>query len=252
MRVAFITHYTSLYGANRSLLGLIDGLTEYGVTPYVVAPGEGPITNALRERNVAVAIVPMQWWVAGQRNPNGLGGVHPAKRLYRYLNWHRHAMKRLYANIGVLPTLVKQLKSWNVDVVHTNSSVIPIGAMAARIIRRPHIWHVREFSDLDYSLDYDWGRRIFRYFINRADARIAVSEAIRSYHLRDSKPEGTYVIYNGVASIAEFNRLYNIVNSNDTLGRNRPYTFALVGLHTSCQGPGYSDQSACLIGKRIS
>jgi Glycosyltransferase len=229
IRVAFITHYTSLYGANRSLLGLIDGLTGYGVTPYVVAPEGGPITDALRERNVAVATVPMQLWVAGHRNPNGLGGVNPAKRLYRFLNWHRHAMKRLYANICVLPTLVKQLKSWNVDVVHTNSSVIAIGAMAARIIRRPHIWHVREFSDLDYNLDYDLGRRTFRYFINRADARIAISKAILSYHLRDSKPEGTYVIYNGVATVAEFSRLYNEVNSNGTPGRNRPYTFALVG-----------------------
>jgi len=37
MRDAFITHYSALYGANRSLLNLIDGLRRYDVVPHVVA-----------------------------------------------------------------------------------------------------------------------------------------------------------------------------------------------------------------------
>lgn len=251
MRVAFIAHDTSLFGANRSLINLIDGLTGYGVTPYVVAPGEGSFTDALRERNVTVANVPMQWWLEEQPSPNELSGINPAKQIYRYLNRHRHAVLRLYRNIYALPMLVKQLKLWNIDVVHTNSSVIPIGAMAARVIRRPHIWHVREFGDLDFSMYFDWGRRTFRYFINRADAKIAVSEAIRSYHLRDAKPEGTYVIYNGVASIADFSRLYNTMNSIGMPRTNKSYTFALVGQIRSGKGHDVAIRSLALLASEF-
>jgi glycosyltransferase involved in cell wall biosynthesis len=44
------------------------------------------------------------------------------------------------------------------------------------------------------------------------------------------------VIYNGVASVAEFDRLYDAIHSHDTHDRNRPYTFALVGLITPSKG----------------
>jgi len=37
MKVVFITHYPALYGANRSLLNLIDGLTKYKVEPFVIS-----------------------------------------------------------------------------------------------------------------------------------------------------------------------------------------------------------------------
>ena len=44
MNVVFITHYSALYGANRSLLNLIDGLKEYNVESFVLCPSEGKIS----------------------------------------------------------------------------------------------------------------------------------------------------------------------------------------------------------------
>lgn len=246
MRVVFITHYTTLYGANRSLLNLIDGLREYDVIPHVVAPAEGDITNGLHDRGIPVAVIPIQWWV-GKRNLNGLCMAHPLRCLHKYLRWRRRTVRRLYGNIKVLPALVRQMKLWNIDMVYTNASVTPIGAMAAWIMRRPHIWHLREFGDLDYGLHPDWGKRIFRYLINKSDARIANSEAIRSYHLRDAKSNRTYVIYNGVASIAEFDRLYNVANSNTTVEPDKPYTFALVGLIHSTKGQDVAIRALALL-----
>ncbi|MBW8011287.1 MAG: glycosyltransferase family 4 protein [Chloroflexi bacterium] len=31
-----------------------------------------------------------------------------------------------------------------VDLIHTNSSVTPVGALAAKLTNRPHVWHIRE------------------------------------------------------------------------------------------------------------
>ena len=50
MRVLFITHYTDLYGANRSLLNLIDGLKQFKVKSFVLCPSEGEIPRALEKR----------------------------------------------------------------------------------------------------------------------------------------------------------------------------------------------------------
>lgn len=246
MRVAFITHYTTLYGANRSLLNLLDGLKSYDVVPYVVAPAEGDITNGLHDRGIPVAVIPIQWWV-GERNLNGLCMVRPLRCLHKYLRWRRRTVRRLYGNIKVLPALVRQMKLWNIDMVYTNASVTPIGAMAAWIMRRPHIWHLREFGDLDYGLHPDWGNRIFRYLINKSDARIANSEAVRSYYLRDAKSNGTYAIYNGIASLTEFDRLYSVANSNTTREPDKPYIFTIVGLIHPSKGQDVAIRALALL-----
>ncbi len=246
MRIAFITHYTNLYGANRSLIDLIDGLREYDVIPHVIAPAEGDITHALCARNVSYAIMPIQWWVA-KRNQDSLGMGSPMRWLYRYLKWRRDTMKRLYKNIRILPALARQMKLWDIDIVYTNSSVTPIGAMAAWIIHRPHIWHLREFGDLDYGFYPDWAKRIFKYFIRSADIRVAVSKAIQSYYLGDNKSNSTYVIYNGVASSAKFAQLYSAANSSIAGQPDKPYTFTLVGLIHPSKGQDVAIKALALL-----
>ena len=223
MKIAFITHYTSLYGANRSLLNLIDGLLKYGVESYVVVPEEGDITQELRDRKISTAILPIQWSVASKNFSRNI-----FKHIYYRLRWQYCAAKRLKTNFYLLPALLKQLRTWEVDLIYTNSAVISIGAMAAQRLKLPHVWHLREFLDLDYNLHYDWGKSIFRFFINRANAQIAISKAIKTYFFPNSPPKTAHVIYNGVALVTQFDLLYQQVqaqNQSDSV-----YTFAIVGL----------------------
>lgn len=223
MRVAFITHYTEFYGANRSLLNLIDGLKKYGVSAYVVSPREGELTKVLRNRGVPVAIIPIRWWMSKPPSSNG-----HLKLIGQYIRWRRNVLKRLYENLLVLPALVRQLRAWKIDVIYTNSSVIPIGAIASKWLRLPHIWHLREFGKLHYGLQHDWGTIVFKRVIGSADALIAISEAIRAHLLSGMSNQRIHVIYNGVASEADFDRLYDLVQAQPN--RQQPYTFALVGL----------------------
>jgi hypothetical protein len=45
LRVAFLTHYAELYGANLSLLNLIEGLGRHGVSAHVISPEQGDLSN---------------------------------------------------------------------------------------------------------------------------------------------------------------------------------------------------------------
>lgn len=225
MKIAFITHYTSLYGANRSLLSLIDGLREYDVEPHVIVPAEGDITKELNNRSVPFALIPLQFWV--DTKDFGNFGV---RWLERYIRWRCRTIKHLCRNIKALPSLIRTINLWNIDIVYTNSSVTPMGAIIAQITHRPHIWHLREFGDLDYGLVPDWGKTVFLYYIRKADAKIAVSKAIKEYYLKNKNFNNVYVIYNGIASRARFDQLYNNEGSRVIRKQDKPYTFTLVGL----------------------
>ncbi|RCJ25520.1 hypothetical protein A6770_27695 [Nostoc minutum NIES-26] len=245
LKVVFITHYVNLYGANRSLLNLIDGLKHYNVEPFVVAPSEGKISDALRTRNVQFATIPIQYWVGSRTDEN-----HSGNNLYQTALYRREATKRLYKNLKILPSLKNQLQAWNVDIVYTNSSVTPVGALVARMLKIPHVWHLREFIDIDYNFHHDWGKTIFNYFLSQADAQIAISESIRSHFISGLSPERVHVIYNGIASIADFDRFFKIRNS--IISNDKPYTFALIGLIHPNKGQDVAIKALSILVKYFS
>ena len=212
MKVAFVTHYARLYGANRSLLSLIDGLEPYDVKPHVLAPETGPITEELRARDIPFYTLPFKRWMSKNR-------------------WKGPG--RLAVNLAVLPALARKVRQWDVDLIHTNSSVTPIGALLAEMLSLPHVWHIREFGDLDFDLQYDWGETLFQTLMNRAKATIAVSEAVRRHVLADVEAS-SYVVYNGVISRKRVEQLRKKNDSraeSDTL-----YTFAIVGQISPAKG----------------
>ena len=61
IRIIFITHYTELYGANRSLLNLLDGLGLIGINNILVlTPNEGKINEELKKRNIQTQVIPFK------------------------------------------------------------------------------------------------------------------------------------------------------------------------------------------------
>lgn len=220
--IAFLTHYTELYGANRSLLNLITGLRRYDITPYVIAPREGDIIDELKQVNIKSAIIPFEWWIyASLQKHNFL------KSAYQFLRHRYHALKHLQQNHACLRPISAQLAKWNIDLVYTNSSVTPVGALAAKKLGLPHIWHLREFIDLDYGLEHDWGKVSHDNFIRKSGARIAVSQSIMKHFSDGSHLDNFHLIPNGVAPFNQFEHLRNCANLTKRLDDR--YTFALVG-----------------------
>jgi glycosyltransferase involved in cell wall biosynthesis len=214
-RIAFLSHYAELYGANRSLLALVDGLARRGARPHVILPEAGDLLDALAARAVPVAVLPVDWWVSNRRTP-----AAAASRLVRAV---RH-----------LRGLTAQIEKWECDLVYSNSSVFAAGALAAAELGVPHVWHLREFCRRDYDLAPDLGTRFTRLAFRSADALVCVSFALSRALLGRRPPTQARVIYNGVASEAEFDGRRRAAEA--TRGRRQPYTFVLVGRFRPSKG----------------
>jgi glycosyltransferase involved in cell wall biosynthesis len=177
MRAAFISHDSAAGGAERALLELIDGLLERGVTCSVVLRKRGWLAEELHRRGVTFAFIPYRGWIS----------VRPRGRL---LN--------LFALVMVLPVLA-QLRRWGVDVVLTNTSVIPVGALAAFLLRKPHIWHIHEFCKKEYGSTFDLGTRLTIKMIGRLSAFVIVnSKAIAAYYAQFIPQHQIRMIYQAV------------------------------------------------------
>jgi glycosyltransferase involved in cell wall biosynthesis len=205
MRISFFTHYTELYGANRSLLDLIDGLAAHGVCAHVICPHPGDLVAELARRRIPFAVLPFEWWVSPRRTPRGRA-------------------ERAEKNARNLAPIVEQLV-------------------------RPHVWHVREFGAKDYDLVPDPGIRAFRRGILSAEATIFVSRALKRHFVGKADPPRTHVIYNGVASEAEFDE--RRCRAESLRRRRQPFTFALVGRFRASKGQSDAIRAFAIVTRHL-
>ena len=214
MNVLFITHHDNFQGSSRSLISLLEGLQEFGVAPFVVNPRESIFTETLRAKGIQYRILPIPWWISSK--------TFPIKRKIDHVRVIRQAV----------PNLLKVIRDWKIDLVYTNSSVTPVGLLAARTERLPHIWHIREFGDLDFGLKFLYPKALCKAFMLRSDAVICHSKVIRNYYFK-SGVKNAHQIYNGVALKAQFDERMGLRQQSLQV---RPFTFVMMSSITPNKG----------------
>ena len=214
------------------------------MVPHVIVPQSGGLSQALEQRGVPVCVLPVQTWVTGHQESDATF----VQRAKKNAKDRAKSLLRLAKNAAIMASLVRQLQQWNVDLIYSNSSVVPTGAVAAALTRRPHVWHLREFVNTpDAGLSADWGLPLYRTLIGQADAQIAISRAIRDYYLPQADPTRVATIYNGVATRAEFDRWAKRVEQAGTPDLAQPYTFLIVGGISPSKGQREAVEALALV-----
>ena len=233
-KVAFLSHYGGLYGANLSLLALINGICQYGWYCFVVAPHEGEFIDALADQNIEAVISPFEL------SSHALGFDNfwciQSRRSYS-TGWFYRAARVAYRNYKRRKSLTALLASRGVNLVHSNSSWISIGAYASRQLGIPHVWHLREFGVADYACYPDFGLTYQKKSIRAAGMSICISAAIRDHYFEAScNPKNFKIIYNGVEkkTIIE-KRLFEYISAGHSRDQ-AVFTFASIGLLHECKG----------------
>jgi glycosyltransferase involved in cell wall biosynthesis len=148
----------------------------------VVSPFEGKITEEVGKRKLPFHVIP---FLTEIYEPHARPGLLKKVAKFAY-NWY------------TVVRYAKVLKSRKKTIIHTNASVTLIGAYLSFWLRVPHVWHIREFAWEHYQYRYNFGERYFNYWLNKAAAVLAISNAIYEKRVKDCKAPEKRIIYNGV------------------------------------------------------
>lgn len=169
--ILYIAVDPSMGGSTASLYNLIDGIKEH-IESIVLFPEKGVGYEYFKQQGIE-------------------SYVYPFIRLHEFRNnhiydvwrkpWTWHYIKKIYFDLGCLYYVKKILSGRKVDIIHSNTSPNDIGVLLSRKLQAKHVWHVREFLDLDFHWDIYKGIIRLRKLINQADARIAISNAIKNH-----------------------------------------------------------------------
>lgn len=165
---------------------------QHGINPYVIVPDSNGIVPRLRERNIPTLVL------------NYRDAAYPRRRLLKdYLLFLPKLAGRIIVNHKSAKVLTTWLKENKIDIVHTNSGVIRIGFDAAQKNGIPHVYHIREYADLDFGINYFPNRKAFHSQLKKANSySICITKDIQR-HNRQHDLSTSRVIYDGVFDASE-------------------------------------------------
>lgn len=175
--ILFIHQSAELYGSDKTLFFLVKELPQYGIKPIVVLPEEGPLTVLLREAGIEIIISPV---------------IKLSRSLFSPLN----LIKLPFQVFSSLRLLNKKLIHHKIDLIHSNTLAVLLGAFYAKWKRIKHIWHVHEIIEKP-----NFANKLYRFLVNSLSSKVvfnskaSLESLVRSNQNLKAKSS---IIYNGI------------------------------------------------------
>jgi glycosyltransferase involved in cell wall biosynthesis len=171
--ILLVGHSGDMYGASRSLIKLVK-ILEQNYTVHVILPEIGALFDNL------TAIIPSQRILINED-------------LYIFTRKSfkiKYLISTLFRFLRNVISLIKIIQKFKIEIVHTNSGVVPAPALAAKLSGKKHIWHIREwFGDFKQFWPLYSG-----YITGLSDQVVCVSKTMAE-QFKNSK--NILAIYNG-------------------------------------------------------
>lgn len=186
-RILFIAHDSTLYGANQSLLDMIKPIgSKNDLELLFIFPKKNvEICQQLDVLGHKYFILNYRTEMAGSSDQKNYILIHILKLLYKY-----------FVNVIAYYKLSQIVSKENIDIIHSNSSVIAIGEQIARQKKIPHVWHLREHIGVDNGIRILGRLEKYKRKIQNSDRIIAISQSIaKDFGVLDK----AYIIHDAVS-----------------------------------------------------
>lgn len=210
MNVMYIADVGETGGATKSMMEMIYKLTKnYNVTPIVITSKKGKVSEFCDKNNfTTIASGHSAFYISS--------GQTILKKIIKFILIPFYFIDYKIRNVIAINRIVKSVEMDKIDIIHTNVNRNDVGAILAKKYKIPHVWHIREFGDLDYEC-FSLKSKYISFMNNNTTKFIAISKTIKQHWAKKGLLESKInVIYNGVNtknSIEEVQKVHK--NKND-------------------------------------
>lgn len=218
IRVLVVFH-DSIYnsGGTRSLLDLVDRLiSDQSMELICLFPrATGSAIDYLRDKQVT--ILSCRYWYSTGAIVNS------------FVNKQLLRCKFILGKVNIYKLIRNKLAHMDVDIVYSNTGVIFAGAWISKALHIPHIWHIREFLDVDHGIEPLMGwDRYYRFVNSHATIAVMISEALMRKHIKGIDANKIRVIHDDLSPA--------YLLTQEKPWESRKYNILFAG--TICEGKG--------------
>lgn len=207
MNILYINHERHLGGASKCLISIMSSAKNKGNKVYCLTPfSDGEFIRVCKELEIPVICRRFFMNVVKKQKPNVLDYVLIFFLAYFY-------------NFFVALSVVGFVKRNNIDVIHSNSSVINIGCIISSLTNTRSIMHIREYVYEDFNWSFIPNRKkVLGYYNQKSTDVIFISECLEK-RLAEYFPDAKVnQIYDGV-DIAQVSDENHDLNKIGIVGR---------------------------------
>lgn len=186
-----ILHFASSdgkFGSAQCLKELLKYEIMYEHQPIVITPKWNQINEYCNQNGIVNYVINYQQFMIPKHDSWPLFIIKYLIRKFEYHMKINKAIKKVESIVDMS----------SVSIIHTNVSVISIGALVAKRNNIPHVWHIREFGKEDfhfYSVFYNY----INFMNEHANRFISISDVVKNTWIKkgiDANKIATY--YDGV------------------------------------------------------
>ena len=202
-KVLFVNSSSRLYGADKSLLELISGLDKTKFLPIVLLPEDGPLAGEASKNGIKVIIAQF---------------AHGERRFLTPFQFPIF-LRNTAASARLIRSIIIREQ---IDLVHSNTSACFASAIAAKLARIPHIWHIRELLVKP---------KLVRFFYKLlipllADRAIGASQAVKKNYCSNwNRLEKKFVVLPHGIDSAKYENTHEILHCEYSI----PSDVAIIG-----------------------
>ena len=180
MKILYITSTGSPGGASVALYNLVQGLYNDNDI-FFVFPNKGAFSKQIEELGINCYYIPFTLT------------IYPR---FRSIKFPFLFAKNLLLNYLAYKSLLSIVKEINPDIIHTNVGPLDIGLKVAKKCKIKHVWHLREYQDLDFGVRFFPSKKNFiKKLSDNNNYSIAITKDVFQYWKLGQKDK---VIYDGV------------------------------------------------------
>lgn len=188
MNLVFVAPEKEIGGSALSVIGIIERLREKNRITVIIKNKDCKFAQELRKRGIRTIYCRNFAWKLEKKQK----GV-----LWECRRYIQHFF--CFCNVIQAKRLQKKLRYEDVDLIYTNNSTTNFGAILAKTMQKPHVWHIREFGIEDFNLhtifsaDYT-----FKYMNKHSDKVIVISKNLYNKYRGKIDDAKLVTIYNGI------------------------------------------------------
>lgn len=164
----------------------------------IILLNNGPFVDEMKKRNVEIYYAPFYRLVDFKNDEYKI---------------KRKQFKKSYDKINQIlaEKLYNLIKDKNIDIIHTNTSVVDFGYRLSKIMNIPHVWHIREFGEKDFNMYPLCSYREYYKKIADNNNLICISKEVMKKFVDKVPSSILNLIYNGVSKKnLNSNKKYNL------------------------------------------
>ncbi len=159
-KLLWVIHEGNYSGANMALEEYFEVLQKMGYQLRLISPSKGTFVDAMLNKGINTIVIPMYPWTRALDNGFFIKG------------WLKRCLRNSIASLQIAKHALK------VNAVCTNTICMISGAIAAKIVNKPHYWFVHEFGEEDHGFRialpqkqaYKWMHRLSKKIILNSNA----------------------------------------------------------------------------------